>query len=169
MLELIITVAMVAVFFGAVTLAVPRCLEQYIMMKETSEAMEISSILENGLASELGGAGRINVDESKGICYVRDNLIKYFPIDAESAKTDDSYNCDMTVTKNGMDSEIVIKGQPKIYGTLYDTKFYGGMSVEMVLNYRTGADCINLKISVLSSEGKVIAVTTKPIVLYNKE
>lgn len=168
MIELIITVAIVAVFFGAVAVAVPKCLEQYIMMKETSEALEITSILENGLAAELGSAGRISFNEETGISYVKNGQNRYFPI-KKGVTEDTNYDYDIKLKIDGSERILRITGQPKSYGTLYDIGFYGNMTVEMTLDYVPGNDCINLQVVVFNSEGKSIATTNKPIILYNRQ
>lgn len=167
MMELIITVAIVTVFFGAVAIAVPNCLEQYVMMKNTSEAMEITSIIENGLSTELGGAGRISFTADKGLTYARNGQIRNFPILEDKAGDSSKTSTIKVENKDGV-SIMTVTGKPKIYGTLYDTAFYGNMTVEIIVTYKKGADCMNSKITVYNSEGESIAITEKPIVLYNR-
>lgn len=167
MIELIITVAIVAVFFGAVVVAVPRCLEQYIMMKESSEALELTSIIENGLSTELGGAGKIHIDADRGLTYIKNKQIKYFPM-AKGVTEDSNYEYELSIDTSGEEKVVKVTGKPKFYGALYDAGIYGNMTVEIILKYATAASCINTKITVFNAEGKSIAVTEKPIILYNR-
>lgn len=61
MMELIITVALVSVFFGAVALTLPKTLETYIMEKRIARGVEMTQIIENGIASELSAASSISI------------------------------------------------------------------------------------------------------------
>lgn len=61
MMELIITVALVSVFFGAVALTLPKTLETYIMEKRISRGVEMTEIIENGIAMELGAASSVSI------------------------------------------------------------------------------------------------------------
>ena len=160
MLELIMTVAVVTVFFGAVVVALPRCMEEYITMKKTSDALEITSVLENGLATELCGSSRVVFGgEREALNYVRNQELRYFPINYDEGS-------EVTIT-SGDAYVMTVVGKPKIYGTLYDTNFYDDMSVEVVLTYVTDASSMNVKITVYDSDGLSLAVSEKPIILYN--
>lgn len=168
MLELIMTVAVITVFFTTISITLPRVMEQYILMKNTSEALEITSILENGMATELGGAANFRFEEKyNGLGYEKNLQVRYFPLNAQKSEEDPDYGCTTTLVNTGSEHFLTITGRPKIYGTLYDGGFYGNMTVKIELKYKDGAENMNVKITVFDAEGKSICVSEKPIVLYN--
>lgn len=59
MMEMIVTVALVSVFFGALALAIPQNMETYILEKRLLKGVEMSTIIENAIAHEFGVASNI--------------------------------------------------------------------------------------------------------------
>ena len=141
LLEVILTTALVSVFFTVVAAVMPAMLEQYIIMKKTAEAVEIAGVIEKGLASEMAYASEITpmcvvtdpiygvrFEPSKTgeefeeyavmIRYVKDGYYHYYPADYEEYETWYDDNRDIKPSWHTYTNRCKITENPNVKGTI---------------------------------------------------
>lgn len=160
LLEMVITVAIIGILIGSVAVIFPQWLEQYSLLKQTAAATEVMDVVASGIQDELSLSKERNW-ESDGLTYERGDRISTLPIDNE----------DCSVSYGG--GNLVISGQPKIYGAVFDTAFYKDMTVNITLQEekrsRDDLPVLVTTIEVYSAQGTLLAGETKTTFYYNPE
>lgn len=181
MLETVIAVALVSIFFTVVAVVLPATLEQYVMMRRTSEALTISSVLHSGIEMEIGtsyhpcvyaveaAARGDSITPSKvypsgnplvdvndyGLVYTNKNYIHYFPqeVNVEGANLTYNYTYDYNPDTFELTKySITCVGKPEIYGSVTDKDFYDKYFVKATIEYDSEKDSATSKIVVYLDE-----------------
>lgn len=161
MLEMIITVALVSLFFSAMAVVIPTILNNYVTMNKTNKALEMTTVIENGIAAEWAKAYAITfpVDTTKEprLSYQVGNYKRYFPVEKDQDGT--------STTTKYTDNTITVKGKPIIFGAVYDESFYKwGWTAEVILK-KDGND-YSVKVTIFDENDEIITVSEKPIIIY---
>lgn len=160
MLEMIITVALVSLFFSAMAVVIPTILNNYVTMNKTNKAVEMTTVIENGMAAEWAKAYAItlpNTPEEPRLSYQVGNYKRYFPVEKDQEGT--------TITTDFTNNTITVKGKPIIFGAVYDESFYKwGWTAEVILK-KDGND-YSVKVTIFDEYNEVITVSEKPIIIY---
>lgn len=164
MLETIVAVALVSVFFTVVATVLPATLEQYVLMRKTSDALTIASVVHNGIESEIstsyhpkfysleafenGGAtlpskvypsGNADMDISDyGLRYTSKNHYHYFPENSGTSNNDTLYSYSYDYDPDSLEVtkySITCVGRPTIYGSVTDRGFYDKYFVKITVEY----------------------------------
>ncbi len=161
MLEMIITVALVTLFFSAVAVVVPAILNNYVTMNKTNKALEMTTVIENGLSAEWAKAYQITMpdDSTKDprLSYQIGQYKRYFPVEKDQADT--------SITADSVNHTISVKGKPIIYGAVFDESFYKwGWTAEVVLK-QDDTD-YSVKVTIYDEFNEIITVSEKPLIIY---
>lgn len=160
LLEMVITVAIIGILISGVAIIFPRWLNQYTLLKQTAEAMEVMDVVASGIQDELS-MSRERTWSAEGLGYVNGDRIGRLPLEKEKC----------TVIYTG--GPLVISGQPKIYGAIFDTEFYKDMTVRLTLQEqkrsRDGIVFLEAVIEVYSTEGVLLCSETKNTFYYNPQ
>lgn len=159
MLEVIITVGIVSIFFLSISVVLPQSLEYYILMEKTSTALELTDIIENGIGMELAGASSIAFDESVGITYINGNEIRKFPANKDLSGLNMQVSPDVKSLK--------VTGRPYIWRSVYDDEMYGKYTASIILNQNIDTGKMNVTVTIFDEDNKSLCTTTKPIIMYN--
>lgn len=158
LLEMICTVGIISILLAGVAAIFPQWLDQYMLLKQTAAATEIMDAVASGIQEELS----FSKDRKwgpEGLTYATGDKIATLPLK------------DSACTVTYADSRLVISGQPRIYGTIFDAEFYQDMTVTLTLQEqkreRDGAVVLLVRIEVYSSTGKLLCSETKPTIYYN--
>lgn len=187
MLETIVTVALVSVFFGALAVVIPKNLQAYVAQRRLTRAVEMTQIIENGLALEFGAASNILVvdDDESGIDYISYQVIAmdedgnsvtnqhWFPANYKSGQV--STNADVSGTAKNVNSQgeeftlgaksLEADGKPQIFNFVIDDEFYKDMNADITVYYNEAKSLMSVKVRIYDDED--ICVTEKAIVMYN--
>ena len=159
MMEIIITVAIVSIFFLSISIVVPQSLDYYILMEKTSTAIELTDIIENGLGMELAGAASIAFDDSVGITYINGEEIRKFPANKDLSKLNMKVSVD--------DKKLEVTGRPYIWRSVYDDELYGQYTAKILLTQDDNTGNINIKVTIFDENNDSVCTTTKPVIMYN--
>ena len=191
MLEMIVTVALVSIFFGAIAVAIPKNLQTYLMEKRLAKGLEMSTIIENGLAQEFGAASGISIvttEEGTYLSYVKNvkngdamtTLQCCFPANYTADNVTVSYSDEAvhSNTSSSLESQpgqpivftsqaiyLTAEGKPQIFQTILDEEFYDDMEAEITVYYDAVGNNMSMKVRIYDMEGTV-CTTEKAILLY---
>ena len=159
MLELIITVAIVSIFFTAIAYVIPEALEYYLVVEKTSTALELADIIENGLEMEMGGAASLAFDESYGVTYINGEEIRTFPANKDLS------NIDMQVDVDNR--TVIVSGKPYVWRSVYDDELYGDYSAKIVLDQDVDTGDMRIELTIFDGDGDQLCTSRKPVIMYN--
>lgn len=158
LLEMVVTVALLSIVIAGVVVIFPNWMNQYDMLKETAAATEIMDVVASGIQEELSLSQERQWDEN-GLSYVNGDRLGQLPLEDSQSTT--SYT-------NGT---LVISGQPKIYGAVFDTEFYKDMTVTLTLQEkerkRDNSVFLLAIIEVHAADGELLCSERKTIFYYN--
>ncbi|MGN0347883.1 MAG: Tfp pilus assembly protein FimT/FimU [Lachnospiraceae bacterium] len=192
MLEMIVTVALVSIFFGAIAVAIPKNLQTYLMEKRLAKGLEMSTIIENGLAQEFGAASGISIvttEDGTYLSYVKnvkngDAMTTrqcWFPANYTEDDVTVSYSDEAvhSNTSSSLESQpgqpivftskaiyLTAEGKPQIFQTILDEDFYDDMEAEITVYYDAAGNNMSMKVRIYDGEGTV-CTTEKAILLYH--
>ena len=118
-------------------------------------------VVASGMKEELQYSKNRTFDEN-GFHYVRGTRIGDFPIQSTAG--------DYTVTYTVGEQSVTVSGQPKIFGTVFDTAFYGDMTTVITLREESrtsdGRSFLTADIEIRNNEDKVMSSETIAIHLF---
>ncbi len=158
LLEMVIAIAIISILMSAIVFIFPQWLRQYEQLKKTAKAVEIMDSIASAVQEEM----KFSQDRSFG----RQGL-KYLVGERISAIPLDDAHCSVAYDESS--HRVRIEGKPKIFGTIFDTAFYGDMTVLLVIweQDKEGESLLMTQIEVYSSEGNLLCSVTRPVVYYN--
>ena len=160
LLEMVVTLGIIGILLGSVAVIFPQWLNQYTFLKETAAATEVMDVVASGIQDEMALCSE-RTWSGEGITYVNGERISKLPLD--NAGCSSSYN----------GTELVITGQPKVYGAIFDTGFYKDMTVTITMKEeKRGRDekpVLVTTIEVFSKQGTLLAGETKTTFYYNSD
>ena len=158
LLEMVITFGIIGILIGGVAIIFPQWLNQYTYLKQTAAATEVMDVVASGIQDEMS-LSRERTWSAEGLTYVNGERISKLPLDNTAC------------TSSYSDGKLIISGQPKIYGAIFDTAFYKDMSVTLTMQEekRSRDDALVLvtTIEVYSPQGALLASETKTTFYYN--
>lgn len=160
LLEMVVTFGIIGILLGGVAIIFPQWLNQYTYLKQTAAATEVMDVVASGIWDEMS-LSRERAWSGDGISYLNGERISKLPLDHTGC------TCSLA------DDTLVISGQPKIYGAVFDTGFYKDMSVTITMQEekrsRDDKPVLVMNIEVYSSQGALLASETKTVFYYNPE
>lgn len=154
LVEMIIAVAMISIFFTVVVAVMSRTLNTYVTMKETTDAIKIADVVGNGTVKELEFAQKIEFG-ADGMEYSVNKGKTMLPLNNTAPVT--GYT----------DSSIIIEGKPEIFGTVFDPEVYDNNSVKLQIT-RMNTRVLAVDIEVFSdNSGELLYKTRRTVYLYN--
>ncbi len=154
LVEMIIAVAMISVFFTVVVAVMSRTLNTYVTMKEMTDAIKIADILGNGTVKELEFAQKISFG-ADGMEYSVNKGKSVLPLNNTAPVT--AYT----------DASVVVEGKPEIFGVVYDPEMYDNNSVKMQIT-QLSTRVLAVDIEVYSdNSGDLLYKTRRTVYLYN--
>ena len=179
MLEIVITMALVTIFFGVVVVVVPSGLSQYISMMKLSDGIELTNVIENGIAGEFAVASSIYFDEENDvITYIKDHEQRSFPSnDDDYVAIDDndvtklnevSRECtSYTDANSNIINQITAGGRPYVFNTICDDGVYDGYYSKIKITYNQKHCTYEIEVEVYDENYDIICSSKKPIITYN--
>lgn len=158
LIEMIITTAILGILLSAVAVTFPQWLNQYLFIQNESRAVEIMDIVAAGVGEELRFSKDRTIDDVNGLTYACGKRICTIPLNQEEC----------TITYE--DDELIITGQPKIYGSIFDTGIYNDLYVTLTMKEETvapGNVLMRTKIEIFSEGGQPLCSETKTTHYYN--
>lgn len=158
LLEMVLTIGIISILLAGVAVIFPQWVDQYILLKQTAAATEIMDAVASGIQQELAFSQDREWSD-QGLTYVTADKVSILPLKGSQ--------CTITYAEN----QLVISGQPRIYGTVFDQSFYKDMTVTLTMQEekrsRDGAMILMTQIQVYSASGKLLCSETKPTMYYN--
>ncbi|MCQ2521114.1 MAG: hypothetical protein MJ105_01930 [Lachnospiraceae bacterium] len=162
MLEMIVTVAMVSIFFTVMAMTVPTIMNNYVEMKRMNKALEMATIIENGLSAEFAKSWNHQFSDD-----VNDRRLKYnsgeymrtFPVELDTELTYKSMSIPEAT------QYLSVKGQPLIYDTVLDKGFYDGFSAQITI-YKDNQGAFFANVQIFDENDVRVTVSEKPLTIY---
>lgn len=155
LVEMIIAVAMISVFFTVVVAVMTRTLNTYLSIRQTTNAMKTADVLGSGMVKELEFAQDIEF-KAEGMSYSVNKGSSRIPLNAAPVT---SYTA----------NSVVIEGKPEIFGVVFDSGFYEENSVRLQIT-RPEQRILSIDIQIIQDGSNEVLYTTKRTVyLYNIE
>lgn len=155
LVEMIIAVALISVFFTVVVAVMTRTLNSYVTMKQTTEAIKMADVIGSGMVKELEFADGIDFT-ADGMKYTVNRGSSVLPMNGTatvSAYTDDS---------------IIIEGKPEIFGVVFDPALYQHNSAKLQIS-KVAEQVLYVEMDIIDdNSGDLIYKTNRTVHLYNK-
>lgn len=183
MLELVITVALVSIFFGVVVAIVPSTINEYIAMRKLASAMELTNLIENGIATELSSATSICFDEEKDvITYIKNKEQRRFPSNEDKTLLLEGFTTLNEIGRNvseypdgmgGKVSTIEVGGKTTdgghvyVFNSICDDGIYSDFGAKITIIYVSATNSYEMLVCVYDENDEIICSSQKPIIMYN--
>lgn len=154
LVEMIIAVALISVFFTVVVTVMTRTLNSYVTMKQTTEAIKMADVIGSGMVKELEFAQNIEFT-AEGMNYTVKKGSSVLPMNGTA-----------TVASYTSDS-IVIEGKPEIFGVVFDPGLYANNSVRLRIT-KAATQVLAVEMEIIDdSSNELVYKTKRTIHLYN--
>ncbi|MBR1931377.1 MAG: hypothetical protein IJ833_07915 [Lachnospiraceae bacterium] len=161
MIEMIITVGIIAVLTGSIAVVFPQWLRQYVSLRQIAEATNMVDVMASGIKEELQFSKNRTWDE-EGLHYVRDIRMGDFPLNEDEC----------TINYDEAANTLTVVGRPEIFGTVFDADFYGEMTATVVVENETrtrdNKNFLAVDIEIRNAEGQLMSSEKIAVNLYNQ-